>query len=70
MWLLILALVWPRPLSQVWLMARLWMPLILCRKTRQLAIVTDRSDEALDIIRHSSAHLLAMAVKQLFPQLR
>jgi threonyl-tRNA synthetase len=32
-----------------------------------LAIVTDRSDEVLDIIRHSSAHLLAMAVKQLFP---
>ncbi len=32
-----------------------------------LSIVTDRSDEALDIIRHSSAHLLAMAVKQLFP---
>ena len=32
-----------------------------------LSIVTDRSAEALDIIRHSSAHLLAMAVKQLFP---
>ncbi|MGB1157841.1 MAG: threonine--tRNA ligase [Porticoccaceae bacterium] len=32
-----------------------------------LSIVTDRSDEALEIIRHSSAHLLAMAVKQLFP---
>ncbi len=32
-----------------------------------VSIVTDRSDEALDIIRHSSAHLLAMAVKQLFP---
>jgi threonyl-tRNA synthetase len=32
-----------------------------------LAIVTDRSEEALDIIRHSSAHLLAMAVKELFP---
>jgi threonyl-tRNA synthetase len=32
-----------------------------------LAIVTDRSDEALEIIRHSSAHLLAMAVKELFP---
>ncbi len=32
-----------------------------------LSIVTDRSDEALDIIRHSSAHLLAMAVKELFP---
>ena len=36
-------------------------------KDATLAIVTDRSDEALDIIRHSSAHLLAMAVKQLFP---
>ena len=32
-----------------------------------VAIVTDRSDEALEIIRHSSAHLLAMAVKELFP---
>ena len=32
-----------------------------------LAIVTDRSEEALEIIRHSSAHLLAMAVKELFP---
>jgi threonyl-tRNA synthetase len=32
-----------------------------------VAIVTDRSEEALDIIRHSSAHLLAMAVKELFP---
>ncbi|MDG2018973.1 MAG: threonine--tRNA ligase [Porticoccaceae bacterium] len=32
-----------------------------------LSIVTDRSDEALDIIRHSTAHLLAMAVKELFP---
>ena len=35
-----------------------------------LSIVTDRSDEALDIIRHSSAHLLAMAVKQLFPSVQ
>lgn len=33
----------------------------------QLAIVTDRSEEALELIRHSTAHLLAMAVKQLFP---
>jgi threonyl-tRNA synthetase len=32
-----------------------------------LSIVTDRSDEALEIIRHSTAHLLAMAVKELFP---
>tara|TARA_R110000822_G_scaffold60287_15_gene150280 strand:- start:5557 stop:7524 length:1968 start_codon:yes stop_codon:yes gene_type:complete len=32
-----------------------------------LAIVTDKSNEALEIIRHSTAHLLAQAVKQLFP---
>ena len=33
----------------------------------QLAIVTDKSPEALDIVRHSTAHLLAYAVKELFP---
>ncbi len=32
-----------------------------------LRIITNRDDEALDIIRHSSAHLLAQAVKRLFP---
>ena len=33
-----------------------------------LAIVTDRDAEGLEIIRHSTAHLLAQAVKQLFPE--
>jgi threonyl-tRNA synthetase len=33
-----------------------------------VAIITERSDEALEVIRHSTAHLLAQAVKQLFPQ--
>ena len=33
----------------------------------EVSILTDRSDEALSIIRHSTAHLMAMAVKQLFP---
>ncbi len=33
-----------------------------------LAIVTEKDTEGLDIIRHSSAHLLAHAVKELFPQ--
>ncbi len=33
----------------------------------RLAIVTDRDPRALEIIRHSTAHLLAMAVQQLFP---
>jgi threonyl-tRNA synthetase len=33
-----------------------------------LAIITDKSDEGLDIIRHSTAHLLAYAVKALFPE--
>ncbi|MCB1762493.1 MAG: threonine--tRNA ligase, partial [Gammaproteobacteria bacterium] len=34
----------------------------------QLAIVTESDDDALDIIRHSTAHLLAQAVKELFPE--
>ena len=34
----------------------------------QLGIVTDKDSEALDIIRHSTAHLLAYAVKELFPE--
>ena len=39
----------------------------LIENDASLSIVTDRSEEALEIIRHSSAHLLAMAVKELFP---
>ena len=33
----------------------------------QLAIVTDKDPDGLDVIRHSTAHLLAYAVKALFP---
>ena len=33
-----------------------------------LAIITDKNDEGLEIIRHSTAHLLAYAVKELFPE--
>ena len=32
-----------------------------------VAIVTERDAEGLDVIRHSTAHLLAYAVKELFP---
>ncbi len=32
-----------------------------------LAIITDKSPEGIEIIRHSTAHLLAYAVKELFP---
>jgi threonyl-tRNA synthetase len=32
-----------------------------------LAIVTDKSPEALDVLRHSTAHLLAQAVQRLYP---
>lgn len=32
-----------------------------------LVIITDRDPDGLEIIRHSTAHLLAMAAKQLFP---
>ena len=33
-----------------------------------VAIITEKSPEALDIIRHSTSHLMAQAVKELFPQ--
>jgi len=33
-----------------------------------LAIVTDKDPDGLDVIRHSTAHLLAYAVKELFPE--
>ncbi|GIK87796.1 MAG: threonine--tRNA ligase [Burkholderiales bacterium] len=33
-----------------------------------VAIVTDRDPEGLEILRHSAAHLLAYAVKELFPE--
>ncbi len=33
-----------------------------------LAIITDRDPEGLEVLRHSTAHLLAHAVKELFPE--
>ncbi|MGR8950584.1 MAG: TGS domain-containing protein, partial [Gammaproteobacteria bacterium] len=36
-------------------------------KDVDLAIITARDDEGLEVIRHSTAHLLAQAVKALFP---
>jgi threonyl-tRNA synthetase len=33
-----------------------------------VAIITEKDKEGLEVIRHSTAHLLAQAVKQLFPQ--
>ena len=34
----------------------------------EVALITDKSDEALEIIRHSTSHLMAMAVQELFPK--
>ena len=34
----------------------------------EVAIVTDKSPEGIEVIRHSTAHLLAQAVKELFPE--
>jgi threonyl-tRNA synthetase len=34
----------------------------------QVAIITDKDSAGLEIIRHSTAHLLAQAVKELFPE--
>src|SRR5947208_2419490 len=39
----------------------------LISKDESLAIVTDKDPEGLELIRHSTAHLLAYAVKELFP---
>lgn len=39
----------------------------LIERDADLAIVTDRDADGLDVIRHSTAHLLAYAVKELFP---
>ena len=39
----------------------------LIQDDAQVAIVTDRDADGLEIIRHSTAHLLAQAVKELFP---
>ncbi len=34
----------------------------------KLAILTDRDEEAIDVMRHSAAHLMAQAVQRLFPE--
>ncbi|MBF0448077.1 MAG: threonine--tRNA ligase [Magnetococcales bacterium] len=39
----------------------------LIEKDAQIALITGKSPEALDIIRHSTSHLMAQAVKSLFP---
>jgi len=39
----------------------------LIEQDSDLAIITDKDVEGLDVIRHSTAHLLAYAVKELFP---
>lgn len=40
----------------------------LIEKDADLVIVTDRDADGLEVIRHSTAHLLAYAVKELFPE--
>ncbi len=47
--------------GQVWDLAR---PL---PDGQRVAILTDKDPQALDVLRHSSAHVLATAVRQLFP---
>lgn len=39
----------------------------LVEKDADISIITEKSPEALEVIRHSTAHLLAQAVKSLFP---
>ena len=37
-------------------------------KDAELSIITERDQAGIDVIRHSTAHLLAQAVKELFPE--
>lgn len=39
----------------------------LISEDAELGIITERDEEGVDVIRHSTAHLLAMAVQDLFP---
>jgi threonyl-tRNA synthetase len=40
----------------------------IIEKDAEVAIITGRDEEGLEIIRHSTSHLMAQAVKQLFPE--
>lgn len=40
----------------------------LLQEDTQLALITERDSEGIEVIRHSCAHLLAQAVKSLFPE--
>ncbi len=39
----------------------------LIKQDAELAIITSKSDEALELIRHDAAHVMAQAVQELFP---
>ena len=39
----------------------------IIKKDAELAIVTSKNDEALELIRHDAAHVMAQAVQELFP---
>ena len=43
---------------------------VVARRRRRVEIVTESQPEALDVLRHSAAHVMAEAVKDLFPTAR
>lgn len=47
---------------------KLWDTSHLIEKDNELSIITERDKEGLEVIRHSAAHLLAQAVKSLYPE--
>ena len=62
-----MALAWPRPRWPASVDGKLVDTSHLISADAQLAIVTDKDADGLEVIRHSTAHLLAYAVKELFP---
>ena len=58
---------WPRPRSRPWSTATSGTSAGRCPTARTVAIVTADTDEGRHVLRHSTAHVLAQAVTQLFP---
>ena len=66
-WLPTSARVWPRPHWLARPMADWSIPAFILEQDAAVNLITARDPEGLEILRHSCAHLLAMAVKQLYP---
>src|ERR1700757_1586227 len=56
---------WPAPSARAWPTRQSWSASMA---NASLQILTPKNPEALEVVRHSTAHLLAAAVLELFPE--